>query len=115
VPKVILIELDSNFNLFLDRIYGINRIFLFLIFRKKMRKANPTSSETNAWFGYSYSIIVPFTTNECLTYRRRRLKFAGFLQESLQKYPEDPVHPVQKFKHKIESIPLICIIIILMN
>jgi hypothetical protein len=47
-----------------------------------------------------------FLSLNCLIiYRRRRFRLAGFLQESLQNYPENPVNPVQKKKNKIESIP----------
>jgi hypothetical protein len=38
-------------------------------------------------------------------YRRGRLRFSGFLQESLKKYPDNPVDPVRKLLIKIESIP----------
>jgi hypothetical protein len=41
-----------------------------------------------------------------LTFRRRRIEFAGFLLESLQKNPNNPVNPVQRYFIKIESIPL---------
>jgi hypothetical protein len=38
-------------------------------------------------------------------YRRRRLGFPGFHQESLEKNPKNPVNPVKRSKIKIESIP----------
>jgi hypothetical protein len=66
-----------------------------------MRKANPTSSEQkfNACSHIppgnpGHAKLVLNDSTFCIFYRRRRLKFAGFHPENLQKYPKNPVNPV---------------------
>ena len=97
--------MDSVFiSFFLDRINRINQdyFFLFFSFLKKLKKLNPTLSEKiPLQDGHVHTMSRLLTKQVRIILhnfiRRRKLEFPGFLQESLEKNPENPVNPVKIF------------------